>query len=301
MLETLDKCPVCQNSETKQYLEVTDFTVSKEKFKIVRCESCSFLYTNPRPDAATIGPYYHSENYISHHNEKTNLLSFVYNNIRKYAVEQKLNLITSHTDKRKPKLLDYGCGTGYFLSACARRGWGIAGIEPDKDAASKASSLLKIPVSENLTELNLTRESFDVITLWHVLEHVHELNETLSKLRTLLRPDGIMIIAVPNPESEDAAQYREFWAAFDVPRHLYHFSKNTLTELLHKHQLKVDKIEPMKFDAFYVSLLSTKYKYGRHKYPESVVAGLRSNTAGLTNRKYPNTSSLIYIASKLPE
>lgn len=297
-LETLDKCPVCNQSSFSNYLNVEDYTVSHKEFTIQQCNSCYFLFTNPRPSEEQIGAYYESQDYISHHDEAKDMMSKVYTSVRNHTIEQKVELVNSLVQP-KGKLLDIGCGTGNFLSAMKLNGWKTYGTEPDISAREVASKRVGATVFENVDEKRLSSEQYDVITLWHVLEHVHKLNELLEWLEKHLKPNGWLIIAVPNPQSYDATKYGRFWAAYDVPRHLYHFTRATMKNLLQKHRLSIKKILPMWFDSFYVSMLSTKYRSKKMNLLDSVVTGLKSNIKGRPGKnKELNTSSLIYIISK---
>ncbi|MCF2491646.1 class I SAM-dependent methyltransferase [Dyadobacter sp. CY347] len=298
-LETLQKCPVCEKSSFNNYLNVEDYTVSHKEFTIQQCNACYFLFTNPRPSEAEIGAYYQSEDYISHHDEeKTNLISKAYTAVRNRTIKQKVELIDSFYPS-KGNMLDVGCGTGVFLTAMAKDGWRISGTEPDPGARTLAQKRAGADIYETINAGELTYQTFDIITMWHVLEHVHLLNETIEWLYKHLSPNGKILIAVPNPQSFDAVKYGRFWAAYDVPRHLYHFTKGTMKTLLHKHNLEIKNILPMWFDSFYVGMLSTKYSGGSINYIDSVKTGLLSNLKGRAQDKdHLNTSSLIYIVSK---
>jgi 2-polyprenyl-3-methyl-5-hydroxy-6-metoxy-1,4-benzoquinol methylase len=292
--ERLTQCPVCNKEEFKNFLVVPDKAVSKESFVIVECENCSFKFTNPRPSEEVIGQYYASENYISHSNTSKGLTNKAYQVVRSITVKQKIELINKY-HPAKGKILDYGFGTGYFLSACQKNGWEVAGFEPNETARQHATTLLQKPIAHDNLD-SFEEQSFDFISLWHVLEHIHDLNGTTKKLLSLLKPDGHFLIAVPNADSLDAKTYKENWAAYDVPRHLYHFTQVTMQRYFKKHKLEMVNILPMKFDAYYVSLLSEKYKNGTTKYISSLLTGYKSNShAGKNTRDY---SSLIYIAVK---
>ena len=223
--ERLENCPICGKQEFKNFLVVTDNAVSKESFVIVECENCSFKFTNPRPDEASIGAYYESDEYISHSNIKTGIINRAYHMVRSITTRQKVDLINRYTPA-KGNLLDYGCGTGIFLTAAKNDGWEIRGVEPNPKARAIASEQTGEIIAKSLDEIE--GEKFEVITLWHVLEHIHRLNQTLEQILSLLQEDGTLIIAVPNADSHDALQYRENWAAYDVPRHLYHFTQPTM-------------------------------------------------------------------------
>jgi len=293
MFEKLDKCPICNNDKLINHFICKDNFLTGESFAIVRCEKCSFLFTNPRPNQESISKYYQSDEYISHSNKANNITNTLYKIARNFTLSNKLKLINSLTNNKI--LLDFGCGAGEFLLYTIKNGWIIHGYEPDEFARSKASKITKNEIIGNVIDLEKINQ-VEVITFWHVLEHVHNLNETIHILKNKLSKTGKMIIAVPNYESMDAQIYREFWAAYDVPRHLYHFSMKTMKLLLKNHGLRIISIKPMKLDSFYVSLLSEKYKYGRQNYLKSFINGYKSNSyAKQNNDKY---SSLIYIAGK---
>lgn len=297
-LEPVSHCPVCDHTTHKTALSVNDYTVSNTQFTISQCTNCSFLFTNPRPTAKDIGGYYQSTDYISHHDEAKDLMSRIYIMIRNYTADQKLKLIKRFAPAAT-NLLDVGCGTGFFLSTAQTKGYLVHGTEPDPDALVTAKNRVGSRIYPTIQDPELTSKRFDVITLWHVLEHIHLLNETLNWLHSHLNPDGKLFIAVPNPESYDATEFSIHWAAYDVPRHLYHFSKSTMVHLLKKHNFHLESIKPMWFDAYYVSLLSTKYKTGQSALIQSVITGTLSNWHGRKkNDTDYNTSSLIYVFSK---
>ncbi len=297
-LEYLKNCPVCDKTSFSNYLNVEDYTVSHKEFTIQQCNSCNFLLTNPRPTEDEIGTYYQSTDYISHHDEAKDMMSKIYISVRDYTIKQKVKLINELSSK-KGSLLDIGCGTGNFIQAVQKDGWQITGTEPDSGARTVASTRVGDSIYEGIIAPQLTEKSFDVITLWHVLEHIHQLNENVTWIKDHLKEDGKIVIAVPNPQSHDAVKYGRFWAAYDVPRHLYHFTKATMKTLLDKHDLAITKILPMWFDSFYVSMLSSKYQAKKMGLLASFNNGLISNLKGRSgeNEKI-NTSSLIYIIKK---
>jgi 2-polyprenyl-3-methyl-5-hydroxy-6-metoxy-1,4-benzoquinol methylase len=296
-LETLKECPVCKSNQFKSYLNVVDYTVSKKRFNIQECNSCSFLFTNPRPSENEIGYYYESQEYISHHDDAKGFMSKVYKTVRDHTIGEKIKMING-LNAHKGNLLDIGCGTGNFVQACKVDGWHITGVEPDQGARKVASERVGQSIFQNIFEPEITAQKYDIITMWHVLEHVHLLNETISWLKAHLKPGGKILIAVPNPASHDAKKYGEFWAAYDVPRHLYHFTEKTMKTLMQNHGLHVEKVFPMWFDSFYVSMLSTKYQSGSTKMFDSMLTGLISNVKGNgSEASSTNTSSLIYLIS----
>lgn len=270
-------CPICSHGESRSFLEVKDHTVSNEIFHLVKCIQCGFLYTDRPPGQQEIGKYYQSSDYISHTDSKQGLFNQVYQFVRNISLQHKFNLLKSGTHQKIGNLLDYGCGTGAFLKFVQDQGWSAMGMEPDDGAREKASLLLGSPVSSPSQLKELPSNSFDAITLWHVLEHVHDLHETLEVFKRLLKQNGVLVIAVPNHSSWDATYYKQYWAAYDVPRHLYHFTPETIHRLLIDKGFSKVATKPMWFDAFYVSMLSEKYKSGRIRLLSACMIGWISN------------------------
>jgi 2-polyprenyl-3-methyl-5-hydroxy-6-metoxy-1,4-benzoquinol methylase len=277
----------------EHYLTCEDYTVSNKKFDLLYNPKFEMLETFPQPKAVELSSFYESDDYISHTDSKRSLLDKLYQIVKRHTLKNKLRLINSFETENK-NLLDIGCGTGDFLSVCKSDGWHVVGIEPNEKARSLAKAkLVGHHGGEVISELNKSSaEKFDVITLWHVLEHVPNLEDYISRLKLMLKQTGVLVVAVPNFKSYDALYYKQFWAAFDVPRHLWHFSKKTINLLFLKQGMKVVKIAPMKFDSFYVSLLSEKYKKGRTNFLKAFYIGLLSNIKAINSKEY---SSLIYV------
>jgi 2-polyprenyl-3-methyl-5-hydroxy-6-metoxy-1,4-benzoquinol methylase len=288
-------CPVCSSAAIDPLLIVKDHSVSKEEFVVWQCRQCTLRFTQDVPDEESIGPYYQSPDYISHTNTSKGLMNQVYQKVRRYTLGQKANLIASQT-KEKGRILDIGAGIGAFLSEMQQRGWEITGIEPDAGARTNAKELFKVTLQEPGALFKLAPKQFDAITMWHVLEHVHRLHAYIDQIKNLLAPGGKAFIAVPNYTSVDAAAYRNYWAAYDVPRHLYHFTPQAIDVLMQQHGLKVKAKKPMWFDSFYISLLSSKYHRGKTSWMGAGINGLRSNLAALLQTD--RCSSLIYIVEK---
>jgi len=267
-------------------LNCIDHTVSKESYEIMSHKEFDLLVTSPVPE--NLENYYLSDSYISHTDSKKTIFDKVYQLVKNYTLNQKLKLINSFNTEEKT-ILDVGAGTGDFLKVCEKDNWIINGVEPSEKARN-FSIEKNINLKNNISEYKGTQ--FDVISLWHVLEHIPNLTEYINQLKKLLKPNGVLIIAVPNFKSYDAKHYKEFWAAYDVPRHLWHFSKTAITKLFSTIEMKVEKIIPMKFDAYYVSLLSEKYKAKKSRPINAFLTGLRSNIKAKRNGEY---SSLIYI------
>lgn len=295
-MEKTSNCPVCNSTDFMKILQCKDYTVSQENFQVVSCVSCNFKFTDPRPEENKIGDYYKSEEYISHSNTNKGAINKMYQSVRQYTLKQKLSLINQYESNKK--LLDIGCGTGDFLKTCSNAGWDVSGIEPDSNARKIACEMLSIKVGDEKELLKMKANSFGIISLWHVLEHVYHLNKRIEEIKYLLEENGKLIIAVPNNMSYDAEYYKEFWAAYDLPRHLYHFDPKSMEMLMKKHGFKIEKILPMKFDSFYVSLLSEKYKNGKVNYLNALRVGLKSNYLATKNKTH-TFSSQIYIMSKI--
>ncbi|HEY6956040.1 MAG TPA: class I SAM-dependent methyltransferase [Flavisolibacter sp.] len=288
-------CPVCHSTNINPLLTVKDHSVSKEEFVVWMCGNCSLRFTQDVPDEASIGGYYQSSDYISHSNTNKGLINKLYQRVRNYTLNQKADLIIGQTVKQG-KLLDLGAGIGAFLNTMNQEGWETKGIEPDEGARRQAKELFNIDLKDTNHLQELGENSFDAITLWHVLEHVHQLHPYVQKLSALLKPKGKLFIAVPNYQSLDASIYKTYWAAYDVPRHLYHFSPQSIQVLMQQHGLKLIAKKPMWFDSFYISLLSSKYKNGKTNWLGAGAAGLRSNVKTLINKDH--CSSIVYIIEK---
>jgi 2-polyprenyl-3-methyl-5-hydroxy-6-metoxy-1,4-benzoquinol methylase len=272
-------------------MSLKDNMITKEDFRIVSCKSCGFHFSNPIPSIDDIGRYYKSEEYISHSSSKKGFINSIYNRVRNYTLKQKVKLVSEFSTGKN--LLDVGSGTGHFLYQAKLGGFSVQGLEPDSDAVSFAKQNFSLDLDPLASLYTIEANSIDVITMWHVLEHVYNLEKDFSQLVHVLKPNACLIIAVPNMESYDAKYYKELWAAYDVPRHLYHFRKKDISYLAEKHNCKLVDVKPMKFDSFYVSMLSEKYKGGN--ILKAFLVGLKSNIHAVKGGGY---SSQIYILRK---
>ncbi|MBT8255686.1 MAG: class I SAM-dependent methyltransferase [Bacteroidia bacterium] len=279
-----------KEEQDKVYIKTKDFLVSGEEFSLIHNSKHGYLETHPQPPEDKLSLYYESEDYISHVDNKHGLLAFLYRSVKKYTLQRKINLANNLSDK-KGRLLDIGSGTGDFLLTAKNRGWKILGVEPNQKARARAKTK-NIDCVASIADLR--GQKFDVISLWHVLEHMPDLENTIEQILDMLDPGGHLIIAVPNFNSFDARYYEKFWAAYDVPRHLWHFSRRSMKSLFEP-RLYQKKIAPMMFDSFYVSLLSEKYQSGRQFSLRAFWIGLRSNLSAWCTKEY---SSLIYCYQK---
>ncbi|HMG89987.1 MAG TPA: class I SAM-dependent methyltransferase [Chryseolinea sp.] len=292
----LSQCLACGETTFSPYLTCTDYTVSHETFNIVQCTHCKFTFTNPSPEVSKLGSYYESRAYVSHSSRPTTFMDHVYVMARTQTIKWKTRIIKKYVTANPISLLDYGCGTGDFLTHCKLIGWNVSGIEPSTSARQIAATKSKQTIYPGIDQMPPTH--FDVITLWHVLEHVPNLHTLIESLAKSLKETGTIFIAVPNRNSWDAKYYKNTWAAFDVPRHLWHFTRQDMQKIMHAHSLNVVSTIPMKLDAYYVSLLSEKYrnkKSGPLTLIKSLLNGLRSNMSGNTTSEY---SSHIYVIKK---
>lgn len=287
MAVQLTKCNYCECDDFTSILKIKDHSVTQESFELIECFCCGLIHTNPQPTKDEIGRYYQSNAYVSHSDTKEGLINSLYHFARKWTLIKKNNLIQKYHSKTS--LLDIGCGTGYFAEFMKNKGFRVDVIEPDTEAAKLAEKKLNKKPFENLEQVT---GKYEVITMWHVFEHVHDINATFEKLDKLLSKDGILVIAVPNPESPDAQLYKENWAAYDVPRHLYHYKKNVIKQIANRYEMKVNKIVPMKLDSYYISMLSEKYIGG------SIIKAFWNGFISNLKAGNTNTSSLIYIIER---
>lgn len=289
-MTTINNCPICNAEELDTHLECIDALVSRETFRLSKCRKCGFVFTNDLPEMDKIGEYYHSENYISHSNSNKGLMNKAYKIVRSYTLRQKTKLL----GKAEGKLLEIGSGTGELLANCEKKGWECQGVEPEEIARKAAFQNHGLKLMASIDELSIQKNSLDRIMLWHVLEHVPNLHQTIEKFKCWLRKDGLLLIAVPNHKSWDAKHYRENWAAYDVPRHLYHFDKVSMKNLLGAHALEIKQTKAMIFDSFYISMLSEEIKSGQKKMIKGTIVGLISNlSAELKSGEYSSQLFLI--------
>ncbi len=273
----------------RSYLTTIDYAVSQEEFHLILNTDLDMLVTTPVPNDLNL--YYQSDSYISHTDASKSFTEKLYQLVKRYSLRRKIALLEQLRTTNRT-VLDIGSGTGDFLLAAKKKGWSVSGIEPSDRARENA--LDKGIVLEEDWERN-TKCTYQVITLWHVLEHLPNLELRIENIVSLLNEDGTLIVAVPNFRSYDANYYQKYWAAYDVPRHLWHFSQTAIKLLFAKHGLRITQVRPMIFDSFYVSLLSEKYRTGKQNYFKAFCIGLMSNLYAMRSKEY---SSLIYILKK---
>lgn len=293
-------CPFCKSKDTKSYLRLKDYFLSQEDFEIIECENCKLLFTSPRPDKSAIGNYYKSEDYLSHNEHKNGFVPWIYNKVKKINVRNKFLIATQNSFLKnvngiKTHILDFGCGVGDFLHYAQQKGFEIYGCDLSENARKTASEKLGKDIVTPDEIFALPHSTFDIITMWHVLEHVDDLRFQTEQLYRLLKDNGRLVIAVPNYMSFDAQYYRDKWAAFDVPRHLNHFHKESLLNIF-ADCFELEKIYPMKWDAFYISMMSEKYIGKGNHFIKGILSGWKSNRKAVKSGEY---SSLVYVFHKI--
>jgi len=287
-------CPICASESIEKLYVAKDHTVSGESFEVWHCANCSGGFTQNVPDAATIGPYYAAESYVSHTDSDKGIINNIYHKVRRISLLTKKKLVNTLAHKTSGTLLDIGAGTGAFVHTMQTAGWQVTGLEPDATAAKQALLKYNIQLAPADTIYTLGNQAFDVITMWHVLEHVHDLHGYFKRFGELLQPSGVLVIAVPNYTSTDAKMYGQNWAALDTPRHLYHFSPASMELLANAHGFKLVAKKAMWFDAFYVSMLTEQHKGG--SMLKAILVGLWSNLTALLDVN--KCSSVIYALKK---
>lgn len=287
-------CPVCNANDIRLWNNVRDHSVTNEQFPVFECGRCSVRFTQNPPCVTAMARYYQAQHYVSHNETREGLINYLFHRVRSITLLQKRKWVQRYTRKQAGMHLDYGAGTGAFVHHMELAGWNSIGMEPDTGARERALQLYNVPVFDANEDAIILPGTYNAITLWHVLEHVHSLHETLERLKNALAPGGCLFIAVPNYTAADAQHYGVNWAAYDVPRHLYHFSPASMQQLLQQHELQIIALQPMWFDSFYVSMLSEKYRGG--SMLKAIWQGLRSNLRALANPAL--CSSVVYIATR---
>ncbi len=272
------------HNHTKPLFSCKDYLISGEEYTLMKNHEYDMLVTSSIP--SDLLKYYDSNEYVSHNNSKNTLFNFLYNSVKKWSFKRKRSLFYKNSTQQS--ILDIGAGTGEFLFYCKKHGMNISGVEPNEKARKQALSK-RVKLQPNIK--NISHKQYDVITLWHSLEHIPNLFECVNQLKKCLVKDGKMFVAVPNFKSFDANHYKEFWAAYDVPRHLWHFSQKSIHLIFESVEMKVTKTHPLKFDSFYVSLLSEKHKTGKMNFIKAFAVGLYSNIKAFRSNEF---SSLIY-------
>lgn len=293
---TIKTCPLCGGTHIERALTCVDHYASGEMFHLCRCENCGFVFTQDFPVEAEIGRYYETPDYISHSDTKKGAMNAVYHWVRNYMLGQKARLVIRESHRKEGRLLDIGTGTGYFAHTMLRRGWKVDAVEKNAGARAFAREHFQLEVKPDTALNDFAPGSFDVITLWHVMEHLEALNETWETLNKLLTDKGVLIVAVPNCSSFDARKYGAYWAAYDVPRHLWHFTPGTIQQFGSKHGFILAERHPMPFDAFYVSMLTEKHMRHSCSFLRGMFTGTLAWFSSLVKKE--RSSSMIYVFRK---
>lgn len=293
---TIETCPLCGGTHLERTLTCVDHCATGEMFHLCRCADCGFLFTQDFPAEAEIGRYYETPDYISHSDTKKGIINRLYHWVRRYMLKRKATLVMRVTHRKEGRLLDIGTGTGYFADTMKRLGWQVEAVEKNASARTFAHTHFNLEVRPETALKDYEPGSFDVITLWHVLEHLEHLNDTWETLHSLLTDKGMLLVAVPNCSSYDARKYGAYWAAYDVPRHLWHFTPATIQQFASKHGFIMSERHPMPFDAFYVSMLSERHMHSSFPFLRGVLAGTLAWFSSLVRKE--RSSSMIYVFRK---
>jgi 2-polyprenyl-3-methyl-5-hydroxy-6-metoxy-1,4-benzoquinol methylase len=291
-----DHCPVCHSRKIEFKLAAKDHTVSKQIFEIWECTDCTVRFTQDIPTINEIGKYYQSNDYVSHSNTKKGMVNILYHWIRSFTLVSKKKLVKKFTDLHTGNILDVGAGVGSFVHTMKKGGWTVKGLEPDETARRNAKEQYQLELGYPSELYDQPLLHYDAITMWHVLEHVHDLHGYFAIFKKILKEKGTLFIAVPNYTSYDAEIYDEHWAAYDVPRHLYHFSPHSIDILAEQHGFQVVAYKRMWFDSFYVSMLSEQYKNGYNNLLTAFWNGWLSNWEAFDDSS--KCSSVIYVIRK---
>jgi len=291
----ISQCPVCDHSSFKHYLNVPDWLVSKEPFELKQCEQCHFVFTANAPSEKEVGPYYNSEEYVEHSDTSSGLIYSIYHIARRAMLRFKyIKIKRLHTGK---KLLDVGSGSGYFLNFMKKKGYDVTGVEISEKAVALCEKNFGIKAhspSEFLEEK--LDANYDIISLWHVFEHVYSYNAYFDLFSKSLNDNGYLILALPNCGSPDAKMNQSYWNGYDTPRHLWHFTPKTIEMFAHKRGFKIIQKHRMPLDPFFNVMVSDSYKDKFTFLPITLLKGLYSYIASLLNIE--KSSSIIYIFQK---
>ena len=293
---TITTCPLCGGTRLERSLTCVDHYATGEAFHLCRCGECGFLFTEDAPVEEEIGRYYETPEYISHSNTHKGLTNLLYHGVRRFMLGRKARLVCRVAHRSAGRLLDIGTGTGYFPAVMRKRGWQVEAVEKNEGARQFALRNFGIEVLPEGALYGYVPGSFDVVTLWHVMEHLQRLDETWELLYSLLSEQGRLVVAVPNSSSYDARKYGAYWAAYDVPRHLWHFTPGTIERFGSKHGFILAERHPMPFDAFYVSILSERALHRRFPFVRGMLAGMLAWFSAQVRKE--RSSSMIYVFRK---
>ena len=292
---SINRCPVCGHSSFKHFLNVPDWLVSKEVFELQQCEQCQFVFTANAPLEKDAGPYYNSEEYVEHSDTSSGLIYSVYHVARRAMLHYKyIKIKRLHAGK---KLLDVGSGSGYFLNFMKKKGYNVTGVEISKKAVAlcKKNFGIKAHSPSEFLEEKLDTD-YDIISLWHVFEHVYSYDAYFELFSKSLNNNGYLILALPNCDSQDARMNKSYWGAYDTPRHIWHFTSKTIELFAMGRGFKMIKKHRMPLDPFFNVMVSDSYKDKFTFLPLTLLKGLYSYIISLLNIE--KSSSIIYIFQK---
>jgi 2-polyprenyl-3-methyl-5-hydroxy-6-metoxy-1,4-benzoquinol methylase len=293
---TVNNCLVCGSDNIAFRLVCSDHLTGGGNFDIYTCKNCGFFFTHNPPSVEILEKYYDAEEYISHSDTKKGFTNILFHITRNLMFYRKRRIIAKTTGLNDGNLLDIGCGTGYFAAFMKKSGWNVTGTEVNKNARIFAREKFNLEVIDEADLTKFDHNHFDCITMWHVFEHLQDPVNYTSVILRLLKPGGVCVAAMPNCDSYDAQYYSQFWAAWDVPRHLWHFTSETFRRFSEKAGLKFSGTLTLPLDVFYISILSEKYKGSKLSFISGILKSLWFSILVLFNKH--KTSSLIYILRK---
>ena len=291
----IKKCPVCGSIKFNKVLTANDYLVSGVSFDIMECEKCTLRFTSLIPDENEISNYYKSDDYVSHTGKGNSIINRIYRIVQFFTLQSKKKEVIKFSKKNYGSILDIGCGTGKFLKTMKQSRWEIDGVEIN-ETARKIAEKNTGSVILNQADFFRSKQKYDVITLWHSLEHLHKLKRYLQKISISLNANGVMMIAVPNYLSFDADYYNQDWAAYDVPRHLYHFSFDSIIKMMNNFKYRLIQSKQLPFDSFYIALLSELSVRKKHNIIKALWIGWKSYWQGRIDAK--RGSSILYVFKK---
>ena len=271
---------------------VRDELTSNDSFNLYWDKKRKIAWTDVS-NTKDLSKYYKSDQYISHNTMNKSFIQILYNVVRSIMFHYKYRTLKSFV-KPLDKLLDIGCGVGNFLSFMGKKNLNVTGVE-NNSIALEICKKKNLKVYDSIE--NLSDELFDIVSLWHVLEHLPRPNKIIEKIYDLLSSEGVLVIAVPNFSSHDREHYQNRWAALDVPRHLWHFTPDGLEEMLSSAGFELLKKNPLFFDVFYISFLSEKHKGNKLAFILAAIKGCYFSILSFFTKKH---STISFVFKKQP-
>ncbi len=264
-----------------------DYLVTGESFKVYLDENKIIGKTFPAPKKSEMFKYYDSNQYLPHSYNNKNLITILYSVVKRQMHRKKLEWMSRQLNHNS-SVLDYGCGTGDFVNYLRSKSVMAYGYDPNIKFNLDSPDYLT-------NNFDWGVNKYDIIFLWHVLEHTHDPFVLLQSLKKLLKKNGKIFIAIPNFKSFDSTYYRKYWAGYDLPRHLWHFSRKSIYQIAEQNNFKIHTEKRLYLDAIYVSFLSEKYKSSRFPYLQGLIIGFISIFRSFFTKE---SSSFLFVFNK---